>query len=388
MRNRSNSEADIRKKIETGISTNDLPKKEAAAAGKKVLVGMSGGVDSSVAAFLLKEEGYEVTGCTMRLYDYTGIGLPESNTCCSLKDVSDARSVCERLGIPFLALNFMADFRREVMDRFVREYLEGRTPNPCIDCNRRMKFDRMWKRARELGFDYIATGHYVQKVYRDGRWYLKKAVDETRDQSYVLYPMKQELLSHVLFPLGGLRKKTEVRKIAEEQGFVNAHKHDSEDICFVPDKDYAGLIERLTGKKQKPGDLITREGRVLGKHKGAIRYTIGQRRGLGLSVPEPVYVLSKDMKKNTVTVGREGELMASQLQADDWFWMRKEPAAGESFRASAKIRYRKKEEPARVTVMEKDMCRIDFDEKQRAISPGQAVVLYDGDLVIGGGTIL
>lgn len=353
----------------------------------KVLVGMSGGVDSSVAAFLLKEEGYEVTGCTLRLYDYTGIGLPEQNSCCGINEVNDARAVAERIGIDFRVINFMTDFRREVMDKFVREYECGHTPNPCIDCNRTMKFGKMRDYALENGFDYIATGHYAQKVAKDGRYYLKKGVDPTRDQSYVLYPISQETLKMFLLPLGGLIKKTGVRRIAEEQGFVNAHKHDSEDICFVPDGDYAGLISRMTGRELPDGQILDEDGNVMGTHHGAVRYTIGQRRGLGLALPEPVYVLDRNIQKNTVTVGPEKNLFRTTFRVSDLTWMRPEPQAGETFRAASKIRYRQKEQPSTITCVGPDTVEVVFDEPQRAITSGQAAVFYDGDLVIGGGTI-
>jgi len=354
----------------------------------KVLVGMSGGVDSSVTAFLLKEEGYEVTGCNMRLYDYSGIGLPEQNTCCGLDDVNDAAAVAKRIGADFKVINFMSEFRKEVMEKFTCEYLKGNTPNPCIDCNRRMKFGYMKKWAMENGYDYIATGHYARKVYKDGRWYLQKAVDMTRDQSYVLYPIDQDTLSKIIFPLGGLVKKTEVRKIALDNGFVNATKHDSEDICFVPDGDYASLIGRMTGKSFGEGDIIDTKGNVLGKHKGAEHYTIGQRRGLGLAVPQSVYVLSKNMEENTVTVGSNDELFKKDLKVTDITWMRNIPKEGEEFKANVKIRYRQKEQPAKIYANADGSVDITFDELQRAITTGQAAVFYDGDLVIGGGTIV
>ena len=367
----------------------------------RVLVGMSGGVDSSVAAWLLKEQGYEVTGCTMRLYDYTGIGLKEQNSCCGIKDVDDARAVAERIGVGYLALNLMESFREEVMDHFVQEYLDGHTPNPCIDCNRRLKFGRLLSWAKEHGFDYLATGHYVRKCFLDGRWYLKKATDLSRDQSYVLYPVTQETLSGLLFPLGDLKKTEDVRRIAEEQGFVNARKHDSQDICFVPDGDYASFIGRMVsmeadrfcpGKEQpaclSPGSIIDRSGRVLGRHRGAVHYTIGQRRGLGLAVPESVYVLSKDMQANTVTVGPNEALFSRELTVKDLFWQRPAPEEGEVFRARVRIRYQHREQEASVTVLPGALVRVLFDEGQRAVCPGQAAVFYDGDLVLGGGTIL
>ena len=383
---------------------------------------MSGGVDSSVAAYLLTTQGYDVTGCTLRLYDYTGMGLPEQNTCCGLSEVNDARAVADRLGIPFQVVNLMTEFRQQVMDPFTASYLRGDTPNPCINCNRYLKFGQMLDWALANGFDYIATGHYAQRVQLGGRWYLRKGVDPTRDQSYVLYPITQAQLAHVLLPLGGLYKQQDVRRIAEEQGFVNAHKHDSEDICFVPDGDYAGFMERTAQHLPGPGDIIDQSGHVLGQHRGAQHFTIGQRKGLGLALPAPAYVLAKDMARNTVTIGPNEALWKTTLEADDWFWMRTPPKPGESFRASAKIRYAHKEQPATITLLpagaevaegtasattaapipaataETDtapqqpdnhsaVIRVVFDAPQRALTTGQAVVLYDGDLVLGGGTI-
>jgi tRNA-specific 2-thiouridylase len=250
-----------------------------------------------------------------------------------------------------------------------------------------MKFDKLFERARILGCDCVVTGHYARIEKEDGVYFLKKALDETKDQSYVLYPIDQETLSMILFPLGGLVKETDVRRIAEEKGFVNAHKHDSEDICFVPDGNYAGLIERTTGRKSVQGDIVNQDGEVLGRHKGAEHYTIGQRRGLGLAVPESVYVLSKDMDRNIVEVGPNTALFHKELEVEDLFWMRTVPAAGEQFRCSCKIRYRQKEQPALATMTEDGRVSVVFDEPQRAITRGQAAVFYDGDLVIGGGTI-
>ena len=258
---------------------------------KKAIIAMSGGVDSSVAALLTKESGDECIGATMKLYHNEDIGVKRENTCCSLDDVEDARSVCYRMGIKYYVFNFSERCKEDVMDRFVDAYEHGCTPNPCIDCNRYLKFDKMLQRMRELEYDYIVTGHYARIEYDEekGRYLLKKAVDDTKDQSYVLYMLTQEQLAHISLPLGGLRK-TEVREIAEKNGFVNARKHDSQDICFVPDGDYAKFIEQYTGRKSKPGEFVDTEGNVLGKHKGIIHYTLGQRRGLGIPAASRLYV--------------------------------------------------------------------------------------------------
>lgn len=354
---------------------------------KRALIAMSGGVDSSVAAYLTQQEGFDCIGATMRLYDNAPDESCDSNTCCSLEDVEDARAVARRLGMPFYAFNFKADFKEKVIENFIRCYECGLTPNPCIECNRHLKFDHLLRRARELGCGWVVTGHYAQ-IRQDentGRYILYKAADLSKDQSYVLYSLTQEQLAHTRFPLGGLSKQA-ARQIAEDQGFVNARKHDSQDICFVPDGDYAAFMERYTGKTYAPGKFLDLEGNVVGTHQGAVRYTLGQRKGLGLAMGAPVYVCAKDMEKNTVTVGPNEALFSSSLLADHWNWF-PFPELTEPIRVSAKARYNQPPQPATVYPEENGTARVVFDAPQRALTPGQAVVLYDGDMVIGGGTI-
>ncbi len=352
----------------------------------KVLVAMSGGVDSSAAALMLRRDGYECTGATMRLYDNEMISV-DANTCCSLDDVEDARSVARRLGIPFYVFNFKQDFEKHVICDFISCYEAGLTPNPCIECNRHLKFDRFLHRALELGCDYIATGHYAQIRFDEtsGRYLLCRAADRSKDQTYVLYTLTQEQLAHTLFPLGALTKH-EVRALAEENGFVNAHKHDSQDICFVPDGDYVAFMKRYTGKDYPSGDYLDLNGNVVGKHSGAVCYTLGQRKGLGIALGAPVYVCGKDMQKNTVTVGPNEALFSRALRADGWNWF---PFAEltEPLRVTAKARYSQIEQPATVYPEENGWARVEFDTPQRALTPGQAVVLYDQDFVVGGGVI-
>ena len=343
---------------------------------------MSGGVDSSVAAYLTMQMGYDCIGATMRLY--AGENELES-TCCSLDDVEDARSVAYRLGLPFYVFNFTRDFQERVMDPFVRCYEQGLTPNPCIECNRNLKFERFLHRAQELGCDKIVTGHYARITFENGRWQLRKAADEGKDQTYFLYTLTQHQLAHTLFPLGDLTK-AQARKIAEEQGFINAKKHDSQDICFVPDGDYLAFMQRHTGKEYATGDFLDISGKAVGQHKGAVGYTLGQRKGLGLAMGAPVYVCSKDMAANTVTVGPNEALFHNCLRAADWNWIAMD-ALTQPMRVLAKARSRQTEQPAWVYPEENGFVRVEFDEPQRAITPGQAVVLYDGDTVVGGGTI-
>ena len=354
---------------------------------KKALIAMSGGVDSSVAAFLTQQSGYDCIGVTMRLYDNAPDIDIETATCCSLEDVEDARSVARRLGMPFYAFNFKSDFREKVIEKFVRCYECGLTPNPCIECNRHLKFDHLLRRGMELGCDYIVTGHYAQ-IRQDkdsGRYILYKAADLSKDQSYVLYALTQEQLAHTRFPLGSL-SKAEARAIAEEQGFINARKHDSQDICFVPDGDYVAFMERHTGKHYIAGDFLDLQGNVVGRHQGAVRYTLGQRKGLGLAMGAPVYVCAKDMVQNTVTVGPNEALYSTSLLADDWNWF-PFAALDHPLRVTAKARYNQPPQPATVYPEENGTARVVFDLPQRALTPGQAVVLYDGDMVVGGGTI-
>jgi tRNA-specific 2-thiouridylase len=334
------------------------------------LIGMSGGVDSSVAAYLMLRQGYRCEGATMRLFENTD---------------QDARAVCQRLGIPFHILDNRQVFRDTVMEDFVRCYESGETPNPCILCNRKIKFDLFLQQARELGCNSIATGHYARIRQENGRSLLYKAADNAKDQSYFLYALTQDQLSCARFPLGELTK-AEVRKIAEEQGFINAKKHDSQDICFVPDGDYFAFLQRFTQKTYENGDFLDLNGNVVGKHHGAVGYTLGQRKGLGLAMGAPVYVCGKDMEKNTVTVGPNEALFSKELVAKDWNWIAI-PALTAPLRCKAKARSRMAEQAATVYPMEDGLAKVVFDEPQRAITPGQAVVLYDGELVIGGGTI-
>ena len=354
----------------------------------KALIGMSGGVDSSVAALLMLEAGCECIGATMRLYGGQAVSPEGGKTCCSLDDVEDARAVAQRLGIRHYVFNFTDEFQRQVMDKFVDTYYQGGTPNPCIDCNRYLKFGKLLQRAQELGCDWVVSGHYA-RVERDaatGRYLLKRAADRAKDQTYFLACLTQEQLSRTQFPLGALTKE-QVRRIAEEHGFVNARKHDSQDICFVPGGDYTAFLREYTGKASEPGDFINLQGEVVGRHRGTVCYTIGQRKGLGLSMGEPVYVCGKDMAAGTVTVGPNEALFSRELVAKDWVFFPFEKLT-EPLSVTAKIRHSQFDQPATVYPEDGGLARVVFDEPQRAISPGQAVVLYQGDTVIGGGTIV
>lgn len=355
---------------------------------KKALIAMSGGVDSSVAAFLMKEQGFDCVGAIMKLHHYKDHLPAESDDPDFLSDIASARSVADRLGMPFHVLPMEDRFRACVIDKFVNTYLEGKTPNPCIDCNRNLKFDELLNSAYSLGLDYIVSGHYA-RIEQDpdtGRYLLKKAKDESKDQSYVLYNLTQEKLAHTFFPLGAY-SKPEIRAIAEEQGFVSAHKSDSQDICFIPDGDYASFIERYTGQKSVGGDFVLKDGTVVGKHKGQIHYTLGQRRGLGVAYKESLYVCAKCKENNTVILGRNEDLFRTEFDMNEInliaFGSITEPV-----RCKVKTRYRHKEQWAVVTCTGPDTLHVVFDEPQRAITPGQSAVMYLDDLVLGGGTII
>ena len=354
---------------------------------KKALIAMSGGVDSSVAAYLTHRADFDCIGAMMRLFDNDLLPADQESACCSLDDAEDARSVAHRLGFPFYVFNSKADFEEKVIKKFIRCYECGATPNPCIDCNRYLKFDHLMRKAMELGCDYVVTGHYarIRKEEASGRYLLYRAADLSKDQSYVLSCLTQQQLAHTLLPLGEM-SKAEARAIAQEQGFINARKKDSQDICFVPDGDYVAFMEHYTGKHYQPGDYLDLNGKIVGKHRGAVCYTLGQRKGLNLAMGTPVYVCAKDMQKNTVTVGPNEALFATTLLATDFNWISMETLP-EPMRVTARARYNQKEQPATVYPEENGFVRVVFDQPQRAMTPGQAVVLYDGDLVVGGGTI-
>ena len=353
----------------------------------KALIAMSGGVDSSVAAQMMASRGYECVGCTMRLYENDVVGMDLMDTCCSYENTQDARSVTEKIGIPYHIVHYENLFRQEVIEPFIDEYLHGRTPNPCIECNRKLKFQHLYEKMKELGCDLLVTGHYARVRFDEesGRYQLLKALDPAKDQSYVLYVLTQEQLAHVQFPLGE-QDKHKTREIASESGFQNAGKHDSQDICFVPDGDYAGFIERYGGKTCPAGDFVDADGNVLGRHKGIIHYTLGQRRGLGLPAANRLYVTGIDPESNTVTIGSNDDLMKTTLYARKVNLIAMDRIET-PLRCSAKIRYRHKAQPCTVTQPEEDLLKVVFDEPQRAITPGQSVVLYDGDVVLGGGVI-
>lgn len=352
----------------------------------KALIAMSGGVDSSVAAALMLKAGYDCIGVTMKLHEESGTYSEKS--CCTASDAEDARGVCARLGMKYYVFNFTEDFEKQVIRRFTEAYEKGLTPNPCIDCNRYLKFDRLYRRAEELGCDFIVTGHYARIEFDEklGRYLLKKSLNSAKDQTYVLYSLTQEQLARTKFPLGDFESKEEIRELARGLDLINAEKRDSQDICFVPDGDYAGFIRRYSGKEYPRGSFVDKSGNVLGEHKGMIHYTIGQRKGLGLSFPVPMYVCGKNIGDNTVTLAPESELYSRTLIADDFNWISREPPE-KPIRVWGKTRYSAKEAPAYAEVTP-DGVKITFDEPQRAVTAGQAAVLYDGDTVVGGGTII
>lgn len=356
---------------------------------KKVVVGMSGGVDSSVAAFLLKEQGYEVIGVTMQIWqDEDRMTQEENGGCCGLSAVDDARRVAWDLGIPYYVMNFKEEFKNNVMDYFVDEYVKGRTPNPCIACNRYVKWESLLQRSLDIGAEYIATGHYARiDQLPNGRYALRKSVTAAKDQTYALYNLTQFQLAHTLMPVGQYTKD-EIRTIAETAHLQVAHKPDSQEICFIPDNNYAKFIEENTDRKMEQGNFVDIHGNVIGRHQGITRYTVGQRKGLNLSMGHPVFVVAIHPEHNEVVIGESKDVFSDNLRCDRLNWMAIDGLHGAELHATAKIRYSHKGAPCTIREAEHGIVECRFDVPQRAITPGQAVVFYDGDYVIGGGTIL
>ena len=347
---------------------------------KSVLLGMSGGVDSSVSAILLKEAGYKVVGITMSLF--------ESGSCCNLGSILDAKAVCKKLGIEHYTLDFQKEFKENVIDKFIEEYQNCRTPNPCIDCNRYLKFGAMYEFAKEHNIDYIATGHYAKVVYSEEykRYVIVKSKAQRKDQTYVLYNIPQELVEHIVFPLGDFESKDQIREIAREHGMIVASKPDSQEICFVPDNNYVNFLEKHNIQGMKHGKIVDSDGKILGKHQGLHRYTIGQRRGMGISSSTPLYVLKLNKEKNTLVVGKEEELYTDTVlvsEPNSLLWDKFE----DGLEVDAKIRYSAPAKPAIIHVNEDGTLTVKFKEKVRAVTPGQAIAFYVGDILAGGGKI-
>lgn len=358
---------------------------------KKVMVGMSGGVDSSVAAALLLERGYDVIGVTMHVWEETATTQGQDNerddACCSLSAVEDARRVADKLNIPHYVMNFKDIFKNKVIDYFIDEYLKGRTPNPCIACNKYIKFGVLLDKALSMGIDYVATGHYARVEYNEdnNRFLLKKAVTKEKDQSYALYNLSQDKLSKVLLPIGNY-VKDEVRTLAKKYGLAVASKPDSQEICFIQDNDYVKFINKMVEEDMKPGYFIDTNGNILGEHKGIVNYTVGQRKGLGITFGKPMFVVKINSEKNQVVLGEGNEVFSRELIATDINYIAIDNL-NDTIKIDAKIRYSAKEAPAALYPLEYGKVKVVFDYAQRAITPGQSIVFYDKDIVVGGGII-